>query len=39
MRSQPVQKLIRENASPDRISTLVNASPTTIRSWLKARGP
>jgi hypothetical protein len=38
MRSEPVQKLIRENATPDRISALVNASSTTIRSWLKARG-
>jgi hypothetical protein len=38
MRSEPVQKLIRENATPDRISALVHASSTTIRSWLKARG-
>jgi hypothetical protein len=37
MRSQPVQKLILENATPDRISALVDASPTRIRSWLQAR--
>jgi len=38
MRSEPVQKLIRENASPDRISGLVGASHDRVRSWLKARG-
>jgi hypothetical protein len=37
MRSEPVQKLIRRRHA-DRISKLVNASSTTIRSWLKARG-
>jgi hypothetical protein len=37
MRSEPVLKLILENASTDRISALVDASPATIRSWLKAR--
>ena len=36
MRSEPVQRLIRENASTDRISALVGASPNTIRAWLKA---
>jgi len=39
MLSQPVQKLIRENATPERIGALVDASPATIRSWLRARGP
>ena len=38
MRSEPVQKLIRENATSVRISGLVGASPNKIRSWLKARG-
>jgi hypothetical protein len=37
MRSEPVLKLILENASTDRISALVDASPATVRSWLKAR--
>jgi hypothetical protein len=38
MRSEPVQKLIRENAPADRISGLVGASHDRVRSWLKARG-
>jgi hypothetical protein len=38
MRSEPVQKLIRENATSVRISGLVGASPNKVRSWLKARG-
>ena len=38
MRSEAVQKLILENAAPDRISARVNASPSRVRLWLKARG-
>ena len=38
MRSEPIQKLIRENATSVRISGIVGASPNKIRAWLKARG-
>jgi len=38
MRSPPVLKLIRENATTERISVLVDSSPSRVRAWLKARG-
>jgi len=38
MGPEPIQKLIRENATSVRISGLVGASPNKIRSWLKAHG-
>jgi hypothetical protein len=38
MRSEAVEKLILENATSERISALVNASPSRVRSWLRARG-
>ena len=38
MRSEPVQKLIRENATSVRIAVVVDSSPYRVRAWLKARG-
>jgi hypothetical protein len=38
MRSEAVEKLILENATSERISAPVNASPSRVRSWLRARG-
>jgi hypothetical protein len=35
MWSEPVQKLIRENAPADRISGLVGASHDRVRSWVE----
>ena len=38
MRSKPVLKLIRENASTERIAVVVESTAYRVRSWLKARG-
>jgi hypothetical protein len=38
MRSEPVLKLIRENASTERIAVVVESSAFRVRSWLKAHG-
>jgi hypothetical protein len=38
MRSEPVLKLVRENASTERIAVVVESTAYRVRSWLKAHG-